>query len=83
MCMYDAAGLGRRGGPSAAAFWQQWPLLSRTVVLGYNAPKDSEEHIFGHSGLSFAALMLWLGAIRCSSRLPIQQRRFFGAEIKS
>ena len=58
-----------------------------TVVLRYNATFSQEEHLFGHSELSFAALMLWLGAImgaiRCSSRLPIQRRRLFGAEIKS
>jgi hypothetical protein len=55
-----------------------------TVVLRCNATFSQEEHIFGHSELSFAALMLWLGAIRCSSRLPIQRRRWlFGAEIKS
>jgi hypothetical protein len=35
------------------------------------------------SELRFAAVMLSLGAIRCSSRLPIQRRRLFGAEIKS
>eukprot|EP01049_Picozoa_sp_SAG25_P002648 SAG25_NODE_142_length_14075_cov_38.666070_1_plen_59_part_00 len=58
-------------------------MLLTTVVLGCNAPKDSEEHIFGQTELSFAALMLWLGAIRCSSRLPIQRSRLFGAEIKS
>ena len=59
------------------------PPYSPTVVLRYNATFSQEEHLFGHSELSFAALMLWLGAIRCSSRLPIQRRRLFGAEIKS
>jgi hypothetical protein len=62
---------------------QQQGSDPHTVVLGCNAPKDYEEHLFGHSELRFAALMLWLGAIRCSSRLPIQRRRLFGAEIKS
>jgi hypothetical protein len=57
--------------------------LCPTVVLRYNATFSQKEHLFGHSELSFAALMLWLGAIRCSSRLPIQRRRLFGAEIKS
>jgi hypothetical protein len=30
----------------------------RTVVLRYNATFSQKEHLFGHSELSFAALML-------------------------